>query len=97
MANQSSSEAGLKECLQVCALPIGSPRREAYFTQMLKRWSARSIWAMIGRHPGWFEWSVSIRGARLTGLGEEVLSNQNRQARADSADLERVSRLRTHS
>lgn len=76
MAQQSdhttATDARLfQACLHLCTLPIGSPEREAYWAELAMRWSAKAIWDTITRHPAYFEWSLSIRGARLSPCGRQ--------------------------
>ena len=75
---------------------LGSPRREAYFT--------RDVEEMVGQVRLGHDWSASrdtlsgacpSGGPCLTGLGEEVKPKPAGACGTD--DLERVSRLRTHS
>ncbi len=66
-------DAKLRDCLALCALPIGSPERNLRLQELLRHWKAQVIWETIEENPQLFEWGVSVQSARLTVYGQETL------------------------
>lgn len=63
------------DVLRLCALPVGSPERDAEEARLTALYSYNAVYRKILQYPDLFEYGVSVRCAWLTPRGKDILAN----------------------